>query len=71
MAVEEKYAFFIDIIEQFEDEFYPDISEAVVPFTNFGNTEEKKYIYEGHEKIPFKERDPTYQKIFIHEFFTR
>ena len=68
MAVEEKISIFLEIIDQFENKFYPDISEAVVPFSSVGNKEECKYIYHGHERIPFNERHPTYQKIFIREF---
>jgi hypothetical protein len=68
MAVEEKIVIFLEIIDQFEKDFYPDISEAVVPFSNIGEKNESKYIYDGHEKIPFNERDSTYKKIFYHEF---
>lgn len=68
MAIEEKYTFFQEVIDQFENEFYPDISEAVISFSNFRDKNECKYIYHGYEKMPFNERHPTYQKIFIHEF---
>ena len=68
MAIEEKITIYLEIIDHFENEFYPDISEAVVPFSNFGDKDECKYIYNGYEKIPFNERHPTYQKILIHEF---
>ena len=68
MAIDEKISIFLEIIEQFEDDFYPDISEAVVSFSDLGNKVECEYIYHGHERIPFNERHSTYQKIFIREF---
>jgi len=68
MAIEGKYTFFQEVIDQYENEFYPDISEAVVPFSNLVGKNECNCIYYGHEKIPFNERDPTYKKILIHEF---
>ncbi len=71
MAIEGKYKFFQEVIDQYENEFYPDISEAVIAFSNLGSKNECKLIYYGHEKIPFNERNPTYRKIFIHEFLHR
>ncbi|MHA1988486.1 MAG: hypothetical protein ACW98D_17790 [Promethearchaeota archaeon] len=70
MAIEEEYSIFLEIIEQFENQYYPDISEAVVPFSDLGYKDESEYIYHGHERIPFNERHPTYRKIFIREFLT-
>jgi hypothetical protein len=68
MSLGDKIIIFREIIDHFENEFYPDISGAVIPFSNVGTTEKCQYIYHGHEKIPFNKRHPTYQKIFIHEF---
>ena len=68
MAIEGKITIFLEIIDQFENEFYPDLSEAVVSFSDVGEKNEEKYIYHGHERIPFIERHPTYQKLFIREF---
>lgn len=68
MALEEKIIIFREIIDRFEDEYYPDISDAVVPFSKVDSSQKSQYIYDGHEKIPFSERHPTYQKIFIYEF---
>ena len=68
MALEDKITIFQEIIDQFEDEYYPDISNAVIPFSNVSTKADFQYIYEGHEKIPFTKRHPTYQKIFIYEF---
>ncbi len=39
---------------------------AIISFTNFGKSE--KFIYDGHEKIPFKERHVLYQCILKNEF---
>lgn len=69
MSVEEKkIIIFQDIIDHFERDYYSNLSEAVIPFTNFGERKEDKYIYHGHEKIPFEKRDPSYQKILKREF---
>ncbi len=68
MALGEKIIIFREIIDQFEEEYYPDISDAVVPFSKVNPSKKSQYIYEGHEKIPFTKRHPTYQKIFIYEF---
>ncbi len=71
MSLGDKITIFLEIIDQFEDEFYPDISAAVIPFSNVGTNEKCHYIYDGHEKIPFTKRHPTYQKIFNYEFLHR
>ena len=71
MSLGDKITIFLEIIDQFEEEYYPDISGAVIPFSNVGTSKESQYIYDGHEKIPFSERHPTYQKIFIYEFLRR
>ncbi|MHA2283119.1 MAG: hypothetical protein ACXAC5_19940 [Promethearchaeota archaeon] len=68
MAIEGKYPFYLEVIEQFENEFYPDISEAVISFSDLGDNGETKYIYKGNEKISFKEGHPIYQNIFSIEF---
>jgi hypothetical protein len=41
------------------------LSKAFLPFPKGSSIE---YIYNGTEKIPFKERDPLYQHILIEEF---
>lgn len=66
--MDDKITTFLEIIDEFEDEFYPDISAAVIPFSNVGIKKEEQYIYYGYEQIPFNKRHPTYQKIFIYEF---
>ncbi|MBY8986530.1 MAG: hypothetical protein KGD65_15775 [Candidatus Lokiarchaeota archaeon] len=68
MTIEEKIIIFREIIDQFKKDFYPDISAAVISFKNIGIKDESKYIYDGHEKIPFNERHSTYQEIFINKF---
>ncbi|MFX1500760.1 MAG: hypothetical protein ACFFDH_07325 [Promethearchaeota archaeon] len=42
------------------------LKKFIIPFSEFGRSE--KYIYFGTEKIPFRERDPTYQMILKNEF---
>ena len=45
-----------------------DISNAIIPFSNFFNTETNKYIYNGREQIPFENKDPEFKEIMIQEF---
>jgi len=71
MSLGDKITIFREIIDQFEEEFYPDISGAVIPFSNVYTNKESQYIYDGHEKMPFTKRHPGYQKIFIYEFLHR
>ncbi len=71
MALEDKIIIFREIIDHFEDEYYPDISDAVVPFSKVFTNKESQYIYDGHEKIPFTKRDSIYQKIFVKEFLRK
>jgi len=71
MALGDKITIFLEIIDQFEEEYYPDISGAVIPFSNVGTSKESQYIYDGHEKIPFTKRHPAYQETFISEFLHR
>jgi hypothetical protein len=43
------------------------IKDIVIPFTQiFPKNEE--FIYNGSEKIPFKNRHPIYKAIFLNEF---
>jgi len=43
-----------------------ELKNLVIPFSKFSIA--KKYIYYGHEKVPFKKRHSTYQIILRHEF---
>ncbi|MFW9826714.1 MAG: hypothetical protein ACFFEY_03730 [Candidatus Thorarchaeota archaeon] len=40
----------------------------VIPFSEFENSKNTFYIYDGTERIEFKERLPLYQDIFLNEF---
>ncbi|MFX1365882.1 MAG: hypothetical protein ACFFCE_17365 [Promethearchaeota archaeon] len=42
------------------------LKQFIIPFSEFGRS--TKYIYLGTEKIPFRERYPTYQMILTNEF---
>jgi len=42
------------------------LKSAILSYTNFGKAE--KFIYDGHEKMPFHERDPLYQSLLRNEF---
>lgn len=66
-----------DIDKIFQERFEPtdqqlilDYSKAFIPFSNNSETTYSKYIYIGNENIPFNERHPEYQALFIQEFLT-
>ena len=42
------------------------LKTVIIPYSNFSKTE--KFIYYGHEKIPFHERHPVYQTLLKKEF---
>jgi hypothetical protein len=42
------------------------LKTAIIPYSKFSKTE--KFIYDGHEKIPFHERHPVYQTLMKKEF---
>ncbi|MFW9877387.1 MAG: hypothetical protein ACFFG0_30225 [Candidatus Thorarchaeota archaeon] len=55
-------------INQFEENLFPDISGAVMTYSDVKKFEEPQYIYNGDEEIPFDARHPEYQRIFKEEF---
>ncbi|MHA2008367.1 MAG: hypothetical protein ACXABO_04010 [Promethearchaeota archaeon] len=57
-----------EIIDNFEEKYYPDLTGVVMPFSEIKDEKDPQFIYKGEEKIPFAERDPEYQKTFIAEF---
>lgn len=44
------------------------LKDLIISFSKFGTSSSSKYIYHGHERIPFKNRHPAYQAILRHEF---
>ena len=58
-------------IIQLEEKLFPDISGAVMPFSDTNKFKESQYIYNGDEEIPFNERHPEYQQIFKEEFLDK
>ena len=42
------------------------LKNVIIPFSKFSKTE--KFIYYGHEKIPFHKRHPIFQAILRNEF---
>jgi len=68
MTTEDIYKIIQEIFKTMESPIIPDISNAFIPFSNIPNKTNCKYIYDGFEKIPFKERLQEYQEIFICEF---
>ncbi|MFX1532252.1 MAG: hypothetical protein ACFFBC_14140 [Promethearchaeota archaeon] len=68
MISEDVIKIYQETIDQFEENFYPDISGAVLHLSDINKNEESDYIYNGDEEIPFNERHPEYQRIFKEEF---
>ena len=68
METEEIYKTIPAIFQPAEQSHFPDISRLVTPFANVSEIERCLFIYDGTEEIPFEERLPVYQEIFIHEF---
>jgi len=68
MALGDSFKITQEIIDNFEDTYYVDLTDAITPFSKLNNNENVLYIYFGFEKIPFKLRDPEYQEILIAEF---
>ncbi len=70
METKEIYKTIQNIFQPTEQPHFPDISRLLTPFANIGEIEKPLFLYEGTEEIPFSERHPEYQKIFINEFLT-
>ena len=47
------------------------IHDVIIPFSKFGYSKPTIFIYDGNEKISFKNRHPTFQDIFLEEFTNR
>ncbi|MFX0021962.1 MAG: hypothetical protein ACFE9S_06520 [Candidatus Hermodarchaeota archaeon] len=59
---------FLNELEPTDQQLILDSSKAYIPFSNISETAKSEYIYTGNEEIPFKERHPIYQELFIYEF---
>lgn len=46
--------------EELVEEIPVDFTKIITPFHKFGRIKNPSYIYDGEEKIPFKERHPFY-----------
>jgi len=71
MVLVKVYKSYQDLIEEsqrYSASLSFDYSKAFVPFSELPHHEMSKNIYEGHEKIPFKDRHPKFQKILLNEF---
>jgi hypothetical protein len=44
------------------------LSRIIIPFSEVIRQIGSSDIYDGHEKIPFKLRDPLYKKLLLQEF---
>ena len=71
MITEDAIKIYQKSINQFEENLYPDISGAVMPFSDVNKFEAPQYIYNGDEEIPFNERHLEYQRIFKEEFLDK
>lgn len=71
MITEDAIKIYQKSINQFEENLFPDISGAVMPFSDVNKFEAPQYIYNGDEEIPFNERHPEYQQIFKEEFLDK
>ena len=43
-------------------------NKILIPFSKFGISKSPEYIYDGLEKMIFKERHPIYKSILLDEF---
>ena len=58
------------ILLSFEDnkEECINFNKILIPFSKFGISKSPEFIYEGLEKIIFKDRHPIYKSILLNEF---
>ena len=59
------------IFQPSEQPQFPDVSKLLTHFRNLSENERPQFLYDGSEEIPFNERLPEFQEIFIHEFLTK
>lgn len=70
METEDIHKTIQSIFQPTEQPHFPDVSRLLTPFTSIGDIEKPRFLYDGTEEIPFKERHPEYQEIFINEFLS-
>ena len=68
MIAKDFFKIYQEFFEPTDQQTILDYSRAFIPFSSINEPSSSKYIYFGNEKIPFKERHPEYQKLFIYEF---
>jgi hypothetical protein len=54
--------------KDFYDKLFPNISELIIPFSEFFKNHNCHYIYTGKERIPFAKRDHEFIEIMKKEF---
>ena len=58
--------------EKYEDlnlnQFNDELQKSIIPFSSIFKTKRVNDIYTGNEKIPFKDRHPTYKALLKLEF---
>jgi hypothetical protein len=70
MSTEKIERIFLEKFEPTDQQLILDYSKVFIPFSENSVFTKTEYIYFGNESIPFKERHPEYQELFIHEFLT-
>ncbi len=70
MVLDEYNRIWEDIFNLAENTPFLNISHLTIPFDDIDKSKKPIDIYEGNEKISFKERHKNYRKIFIQEFLT-
>jgi hypothetical protein len=65
-TVEKKEQVFLIYDTNIEDSI--NFDDIIIPFSDFGISNDSSYIYNGDEDIIFKERHPVYQKLLSNEF---
>ena len=64
---EEREPIIIEIKEY--DNIETVLSKIVIPFSEVMGASSATYVYLGHERIPFEQRDPAYKSIMKQEFY--
>jgi len=54
--------------KDFYDKIFPDLSDLIIPFSEFFKSNNSYFIYTGKERIPFEKRDPEFIEIMKKEF---
>jgi hypothetical protein len=67
-TVERKVLIFLSDDTGADKEDSINFNEIIIPFSNFGSSQNLTYIYNGNEGIKFNERHPVYRRLLLNEF---